>query len=78
MTISEIKRRTAESQPYFFSRKTLQFFGQTMRSFRVAKLDCGLYRISAPRYCDGRQAGETVRYFDPTTNQLTSSIHSIA
>ncbi len=70
MTISEIKRRTEDTQPYFFSRKTLQFFGQTMRSFRVIKLDDGLYCVTAPMLCQGRKVGDTVRYFDPATNEL--------
>ena len=72
MTISEIKRRTEENAPYFFTRKTLQFFGQTMRSFSVRKTQDGKYRISAPmkdRFT-GRAMGETVRIFNPNTNEL--------
>jgi hypothetical protein len=71
VTIAEIKRRVEASQPHFFSRKTLQFFGQRMSDFRVAKLESGLYRISAQRRLDGKPAGYTVRLFDPQTNQLS-------
>lgn len=72
MTIYEIKRRTEQSSPYFFSRKTLQFFGQTMRSFSVRKQPEGKYLISAPMMdrFTGRRMGETKRLFNPETNQL--------
>ena len=70
MTIYEIKDRTAESSPHFFDRKTLKFFGQTMRSFHVYKRDDGKFLVTAPIYHEGRQAGETRRIFDPQTNKL--------
>ena len=72
MTISEIKERTAQTSPYFFSRATLRFFGQTMRSFSVHKQEDGRYRISAP-YGPTKPKGETVRYYNPTTNKLERS-----
>ena len=76
MTIYEIKRLTAETSPYFFSKSTLQFFGQTMRSFKIKKQADGRYMISAPikTWCyTARQViviGETIRYFNPSTNEL--------
>ena len=72
MTIYEIKRRTEETAPYFFTPKTLRFFGQTMRSFSVRKQVDGRIRISAPMIdrFTRRKMGETVRYFNPETNQL--------
>lgn len=71
LTIYDIKRLTAETAPYFFTRKTLRFFGQTMRSFSVKK--CGdRVRISAPMIdrFTGRVMGETVRFFNPENNKL--------
>lgn len=72
MTIYEIKAKTAETSPYYFTRKTLQFFGQTMRSFSVKKQPDGRYKISAPIYdrYNGKFAGESVRYFNPINNEL--------
>lgn len=72
MTISEIKNRTSETSPYYFSSKTMKFFGQTMKSFRVSKQLDGRYKISAPMKDrnTGKLMGETVRFFNPVTNQL--------
>jgi len=70
MTISEVKRRTETTVPYFFSRDTLRFFGQTMRDFSLRKQGDGRYRVSAPIRYDGKIVGETVRYFNPDTNEL--------
>jgi hypothetical protein len=72
MTIYEIKRRSAEAAPYFFTTKTLRFFGQTMKSFSVRKQQDGRYKISAPMVdrTTGRKVGDTVRYFNPETNNL--------
>jgi hypothetical protein len=70
MTIYQIKQKTLETSPYFFSRQTLKFFHQRMRDFSVNKVN-GRYRISAPmRDHSGKQVGQTVRYFNPTNNQL--------
>jgi hypothetical protein len=71
MTIYEIKNRTQETSPYFFERKTLKFFNQTMKSFKVYKQLDARYMITAPMYDrSGRKVGETVRYFNPQTNKL--------
>jgi len=71
MTISDIKRLTAETSPHFFDRKSLRFFGQTMRSFRVVKQSDGRYLISAPmKDSNGVFVGQTIRYFNPKTNKL--------
>ena len=72
MNIYEIKRLSEEKAPFFFTRKTLNFFGQTMRSFSTKKQEDGRIRISAPmtdRFT-GRNVGTTVRYFNPITNEL--------
>jgi len=75
MTIYDIKRLTAESSPYFFTSKTLKFFGQTMRSFSVRKQNDGRYFISAPMIdrFTGRNMGQTTRYFNPENNTLEHS-----
>lgn len=71
MTIYEIKNRTQETAPYFFSRDTLKFFGQTMKSFKVRKQEDGRYKITAPSVSsDGKLRGETVRFFNPANNEL--------
>jgi len=71
MTISDIKRLTSETNPYFFNSKTLKFFGQRVSSFKVYKQDDGRYMICAPIIVDKRNCGETTRYFDPITNELS-------
>lgn len=72
MTIYEIKTRTAETSPYFFSRQTLKFFGQTMASFSVRKMGdfSGRYIITAPMKMNGRVIGQTCRVFNPENNKL--------
>lgn len=75
MTIYEIKQRTQLTAPYFFSTKTMKFFGQSMRSFSIKKQPDGRYYISAPMIDSftGRNMGETKRYFNPLTNELQHS-----
>ena len=72
MTIYEIKQRTQETAPYFFTRQTLKFFGQTMKDFRVYKQLDGRYMLTAPikDRTTGKTRGETIRYFNPLTNKL--------
>lgn len=72
MTIYEIKERTEKTSPYFFTSKTLKFFGQTMRSFKVYKQKDGKYLISAPMVdrFTGKRVGTTERMFNPDTNEL--------
>jgi len=72
MTIYDIKRGTAETSPYYFSRNTLKFFGQTLRMFSVCKSGDGRYVISAPMFdrFTRKQIGQSVRFFNPVTNEL--------
>lgn len=70
MTIYEIKERVRETSPHFFDRKTLKFFGQTMKSFKVYEQSDGRFIICAP-FGQGKPKGETVRYFDPQTNTFS-------
>lgn len=72
MTIYQIKSKVNETGNNFFDRKTMKFFGQTMKSFRVAKLSSTTYRISAPIIDSmGNKRGESVRIFNSETNELT-------
>lgn len=71
-SIYDIKRLTSETAPYFFTSKTLKFFGQTMRSFSVKKQPDGRVLISAPmrdRFT-GKVMGTTQRFFNPANNTL--------
>jgi len=61
-TIYEIKRATETSAPFFFARKTLEFFGQTMKSFSVWQ-DEGRIFLAAPKYSGSKQMGYTRREF---------------
>jgi hypothetical protein len=65
-TIYEIKRLTTEKAPYFFSKDTMQFFNQTLRDFKVESLKDGRFKISADSFGDN----ETIRFFNPITNDL--------
>lgn len=53
--------------PYFFSKDTLRFFGQTMRSFKVQwhDMDNGIVRLFAPmKDSEGKVVGNTERFID--------------
>ena len=75
LTIYDIKRKTAETSPYFFDAKTMKFFGQGMSDFSVYKRKDGKYDVVAPSYDIGwdkskRFMGYTRRIFNPKTNEL--------
>jgi len=61
MTIYEIKRRTSKTS-YFFCRKTMKFFGQRLRDFRVRK--------QADKYLIYTVEKKTKALFDPKDNSL--------
>ena len=70
MTIYEIKNRVTNA-PYFFVPKTMKFFNQTLRSFKVSKLDNGNYFLRANmKDHTGKIVGQTTREFNPTTNEF--------
>jgi len=69
-TIYDIKRLTAKTSPHYFDRKTMKAFGQTLRDFRVRKLDGGKFLISAPMKYGGKVQGHSERIFDPENNTL--------
>jgi hypothetical protein len=73
LTIYDIKYLSENSAPYFFTRKTLKFFGQTLKSFRVYKIkETGKYLIQVNMYdkFTGKNVGLTQRLFNPVTNEL--------
>jgi hypothetical protein len=65
LTISDIKRLSAENAPYFFSRKSMQFFGQKMSDFSITRKGDSEFYICAPR-----PFGKTERVFNPFTGEL--------
>lgn len=64
-TVQSIRESLALG-PYFFSKDTLKFFGQTMRSFKVEWHDKGqgVIRLFAPIRSQGRIIGTTERFID--------------
>ncbi len=72
MSVYQIKRLTKETSPFFFSRGSLRFFGQTLKDFRVYKQKNGKYLLTAPMFCGpgGHRCGTTERLFNPATNEL--------
>jgi len=70
MTINEIKEQTKKTAPYFFSEDTMKFFNQTLKDFRVKKLNETEYLIYAPSYWNGNLMGKTMRIFDTITKEL--------
>jgi len=74
-TIYEIKKLTKESAPYFFDKETMKFFNQRLKDFKVFSKDKDRFKISAPSYdYRGEYMGDTIRYFNPTTNELETKI----
>lgn len=71
MTIYHIKEATRETAPFFFTRETMRFFHQTLRSFSVRKQADGRYRIAADmRDSSGRHMGVTERFYNPANHEL--------
>jgi len=71
MTIYEIKRRSKKTAPYFFSKKTMRFFGQTLKDFKVYKQKDGRFKITAPiRILPEVKNDFTIRFFNPLNNEL--------
>jgi len=71
LTIYDIKYRLVDSE-YFFTPKTIKYFVQTLRSFKVYKQKDGKYFITAPMIdrFTGKHIGNTERIFNVTTNKL--------
>lgn len=74
LTIYDIKQLSVEHSPYYFSRDSLRFFGQTLKDFSVSKLSETVYFISAPMRDFSRKAklmGRSEMYFNTETGFLT-------
>ena len=71
MTIYDIKYATQETEPYYFTRKTMKFFNQTLKDFKVYKEKDGRYFITAPmKNNSGKVVGYSERYYNPKNNKL--------
>ena len=70
MNIYDIKRLTTETEPYFFSRASMRFFGQTLKDFRVYKQKDGKYLIIAASGNNWVGKHYTKRLYKPQTNKL--------
>jgi protein associated with RNAse G/E len=70
MTIYEIKELTKNTSPYFFSRDSMRFFGQTLKDFKVYKQKDGKYLVIAESGKTWQEKHYTKRLFNPITNEL--------
>jgi hypothetical protein len=70
LSIYEIKNRVTNA-PYFFTRQSMKFFNQTLKDFKVIKLENGNFYLFAPMYNNqGKNVGTTEREFNPLTNEF--------
>ena len=69
LTIYDVKYRVCNA-PYFFVRKTMSFFKQTLRDYHVNKTDTiGIYYVWADSFGGNR----TERYFNAFNNKFYGS-----
>jgi hypothetical protein len=69
-TISDIKYKV-KNAPYFFTRETMRFFNQTLRSFSVTRHGDDCFRISAPMTDSrGNHVGYTVRIYNAFSREF--------
>jgi hypothetical protein len=68
-SIYEIKEATQKTAPYFFSRQTLKFWGQTMKSFKVYKTDVPHEFLIEAK---GKAPFKTRRIYNSLTHTLES------
>lgn len=75
-SLAEVRARNMEAGFYFFSRDTMRFFGDTMRSFAVRNRPDGVFieRLKPMRTRDGRDMGGvgSLYRFDPDTGHIGS------
>jgi len=64
-SIYDIKRWVEDKGSYFFTRKTMRFFRQTLSDFSVKRYGDDKFYICAPM-----PHGKTERIFNPFTNEL--------
>lgn len=66
-TMSEIRQHNMEAGFHTFDRKTLKFFGETMRDYRVGKaLEDGTVEV----YRSGGRAGSATFIYNPKTGEV--------
>jgi hypothetical protein len=76
LTLADIKAANETAGHYFFSRDTMKFFGDTMRSFAVRHIGGRVFveRVRAPANGPDRATGESMvgslREFDPATGHI--------
>ena len=71
MNIYQIEELTKKTSPYFFSKSSMKFFGQTMSKFRIKQQTDGRWLISQAMKNNKREVvGYTERYFNPKNNEL--------
>lgn len=77
-TLSAIKEANSDAGNFFFSRDTMKFFGDTMRSFRVQCYGGQIYvvRVKPMRDRSGRNMGGLGdrRLFNPATGDISTVI----
>jgi hypothetical protein len=75
MTIYEIKRRSKEKKPYYFSKDTMRFFNQTLKDFKVCKIDGfnNIYMFWAKSWDNNI----TQAYFDAITNDINNDLNTL-
>lgn len=66
LSIYDIKRLSEENGTYYFTRKTMRFFGQTLASFSVSRFGDDKFYICAPAPCGTKSE----RIFNPFTKEL--------
>ena len=73
MTIYDIKYQTLKTAPHYFSRESMKFFGQTLKDFKVYKIDNENYHFIAPmkdRHNNNKIMGYSERIFNTITKEL--------
>jgi len=66
-TMAKVRARSLETGHPFYLRKTMKFFGETMKNYRLTVKD-GKIIVSRR----GGKAGKTRLLFDPETGGMTS------
>ncbi len=75
MTIYEIKRRSQAKKPYYFHKDTMKFFNQTLKDFKVEKLENfnNVYMFWAKSWA----GNVTQAYFDAITNDINNDLETL-
>ena len=75
-TVSDIRAANIEAGGHFFDRKTMQFFGDTVRNFAVCEIDGAIYlrRVRPMRNSSGKSMGGMGKLY--AVNMETGAINS--